>query len=387
MRLTTLQYRIKAETTAKHLNKMAGAVNFVWNYCNEVNYESWCKFHKTYSAFELNKKTAGCAKDLGLHSQTVQAIAEEYAKCCKQFKKAKLSCRSGKRSLGWIPFKAVGIKLKGDNITYNGHTFRFWLSRPIEGKIRFGSFAQDAKGHWFVNLVIEDCHRGRIVTGKEVGIDLGLKTIATLSDGNQLDRENLTRKYEQKLAMAQGANKKKLVTAIHTKIKNQRKDFNHRETTKLVRTYDLIVVGNVSSSKLKKTRMAKSVSDAGWSSFKTMLVYKAVALGVEVKERFPAGINESFSTVTCSVCKERTGPKGVHSLGVRNWVCNYCGTQHQRDVNAARNILSSFRLGHQTLSKESPALKGWGGCQKTTIQGGGVTATYRQVNAVVPRLL
>jgi len=335
---------------------MAGAVNFVWNYCNEVNYDS-CgsppgrKFHKTYSAFDLNKKTAGCAKELGLHSQTVQAIAEEYAKCSKQFKKARLSWRSRKRSLGWIPFKAVAVKLKGDSITYNGHTFRFWLSRPIEGKIRFGSFAQDAKGHWFVNLVIEDADRGRISTGKEVGIDLGLKTIATLSDGTEIDRENLTRKDQQKLAMAQRANKKKLVTAIHTKIKNQRKDFNHQQTTKLVRSYDLIVVGNVSSSKLKKTRMAKSVSDAGWSSFKTMLVYKAVALGVEVRE-----VNESFSTVTCSGCKERTGPKGQAALGVRNWVCNNCGQTHQRDVNAARNILNSFRLGHQTLSKESLAL-------------------------------
>jgi len=351
MRYTTLQYRIKDETTAKHLNKMAGAVNFVWNYCNEVNYDSWLKFHKTYSAFDLNKKTAGCAKDLGLHSQTVQAIAEEYAKCCKQLKKVKLAWRSRKRSLGWIPFKAACVKLKGDSITYNGHSFRFWVSRSIEGSIRFGSFAQDAKGHWFVNLIIEDCDGGRVATGKEVGIDLGLKTIATLSDGTQLDRENLTRKYEQKLAMAQRANKKKLVKTIHTKIKNQRKDWNHQQTTKLIRNYDLIVIGNVSSSKLKKTRMAKSVSDAGWSSFKTMLAYKAVALGVEVRE-----VNESFSTVTCSFCKERTGPKGQAALGVRNWVCSACGASHQRDVNAAQNILNSFRLGHQTLSKESLTL-------------------------------
>lgn len=356
MRLTTLQYRIKDETTAKYLNRMAGSVNFVWNYCNEANYDRWRKFDKTYSAFDLNKKTAGCSKELGLHSQTVQAVGEEYAKCCKQFKKAKLAWRSRKRSLGWIPFKAVGVRVKDDSITYQGHTFRFWLSRPIEPggrarNVRFGSFSKDAKDHWFVNLVIKDADRARLKTGKEVGIDLGLKTIATLSDGNELNRENLTKKYEQKLAMAQRANKKKLVVTIHTKIKNQRKDWNHQRTTELIRDYDLIVIGNVSSSKLKKTRMAKSVSDAGWSSFKEMLVYKAVALGVEVKE-----VNESFSTVTCSVCKERTGPKGQASLGVRNWVCNCCGKLHQRDVNAARNILNSFRLGHQTLSKESLAL-------------------------------
>jgi IS605 OrfB family transposase len=157
------------------------------------------------------------------------------------------------------------------------------------------------------------------------------------------------------LAVAQRAKKKKQVTNLHNKIKNQRKDWNHKATTMLVSQYDKIVVGNVSSSKLKKTRMAKSVSDAGWSSFKTMLVYKAIALGVEVSE-----VNESFSTVTCSHCKERTGPKGQAALGVRVWTCNSCGTTHDRDVNAAKNILmfgkSQLRSGHGTPLRESPVL-------------------------------
>ena len=188
---------------------------------------------------------------------------------------------SKNRSLGWIPFKASGVKVQADSIQYQGRTFRFWLSRPIEGIVRFGSFAQNAKGNWFVNLVIEDADRGRVSTarrpgGKFVGIDLGLKTIASLSDGTELSRENLTKKYENKLAVAQKAGKKRQVKAIHAKIKNKRKDWNHKKTTELVRDYDYIAVGNVSSSKLKKTRMAKSVSDAGWSQFKTMLAYKAV---------------------------------------------------------------------------------------------------------------
>lgn len=334
---------------------MAGSVNFVWNYCNEVNQESWKKFNKTYSAFDLNKKTAGCAKELGLHSQTVQAVCEEYAKSAKHQKKVKLNWRSKKRSLGWIPFKACAVKVENDVVTYQNQSFRFWESREIEGKVRFGSFSQNTKGNWFVNLVIEDCDRGRIKTDKEVGVDLGLKTIATLSDGSKLDRENLTKKYENKLAVAQRAKKKKQVTAIHIKIKNTRKDFNHKATTQLVKNYDRIVVGNVSSSKLKKTRMAKSVSDAGWSSFKTMLVYKAVALGVEVSE-----VNESFSTVTCWCCQARTGPKGQAALGVRVWTCSACGASHDRDVNAARNILafgkSQLRSGHGTPLRESPRL-------------------------------
>lgn len=330
---------------------MGWAVNFVWNYCNEVNQDRWRKFLKTYTGFDLNKKTAGCSKELGLHSQSIQAVCEEFAKSCDQAKKVRLSWRSRKRSLGWVPFKADGVKVSGNTIRYAGRTFRLWLSRPIEGTVRFGSFAQDSEGHWFVNLVVEDKTAERPKTGKEVGIDLGLKTIATLSDGVELDRENLTRKYEDKLAKAQRAKKKKQVTAIHLKIKNKRKDWNQKTTTRLVRTYDRIAVGNVSSAKLKKTRMAKSVSDAGWSSFKLMLGYKAIRLGVEVKE-----VNESFSTVTCSCCKARTGPRGQAALGVRGWECIECGSSHNRDVNAAKNILNSFRLGHQTLSKESLAL-------------------------------
>jgi putative transposase len=348
MNLTTLQFRIKDSSSAVHLQKMGWSANYVWNYCNEVNQERWAKFRKTFSAFDLNKMTAGCTKELGLHSQSVQAVCEEYAKCGKQFKRVRLSWRSRKRSLGWIPFKGSGVKVQGDCVTYQGRAFRFWLSRPIAGKVRFGSFCQDSKGHWFVNFVIEQPEEKRTPTGKECGIDLGLKTLATLSDGIELSRENLTKQFENQLATAQRAKKKKRVTAIHTKIKNKRKDWNHKTTTGLVRTYDRIVVGNVSSAKLKKTRMAKSVSDAGWSSFKTMLGIKAIRLGIDVKE-----VNESFSTVTCSACSEKSGPRGLRELGVREWVCSSCGSAHSRDVNAAKNIL---RTGHGTPIKGIPRL-------------------------------
>ncbi len=238
--------------------------------------------------------------------------------------------------MGWIPFKADGVKLCGDKIRYYSNTFKFWKSKEIDGNVRSGSFSQDSKGNWFVNLVIKDCDRGRIKTGRNVGIDLGLKTIATTSDGLELNRVNLTNKYKSKLAMAQRANKKRLVKTIHTKIKNSRKDWNHKTSIALVKEYDFIAVGNVSSSKLKKTKMAKSVSDAGWSGFKRMLEYKAISLGSEFIE-----VNESFSTVTCSSCSQLTGPSGLSGLGVREWICSGCNANHNRDVNAAMNILIS----------------------------------------------
>ena len=335
MNLTTLQFRIKDETSRKHLIKMSHSVNFVWNYCNEVNQERWNKFRKTYSEFDLNNKTAGCSKDLGILSETIQAICGEFSKYCKQNKKVKLRWRSKSKSLGWIPFKYKAVQIKGGSVVYCGHTFKFWKSREIEGNIRCGSFSQDSKGRWYINLVVESPIKTRVQTGKSCGIDLGLKTLITLSDGLEFTRENLTKKFEQKLAVAQRARKKKQVTAIHAKIKNKRKDWNHKISSLLVAEYDTIVVGNVSSSKLIKTKMAKSVSDAGWFDFKRMLAYKAITLGSEFKE-----VNESFSTVTCSACNERSGPKGLHGLKVREWICSCCGFSHLRDINAAKNILS-----------------------------------------------
>lgn len=324
------------------LHVMAGAVNFIWNYCNDTSIQYIDKQNKWLSGYDLGYLTAGCSKGLGVNAQTIQAVAQQYATRRSQFKKRKLSWRSKKHSLGWVPFNGQSIKVIGDVIIYNKNEFRFWKSREIEGRIKSGSFTQDAQGKWYVSFSCEIDKPQRIKSGSEVGIDLGLKSIAVLSTGESLNRENITNKYADKLTTTQRARKKKQVKAIHAKIKNTRKDWNHKQTTKLINSFDRIIVGNVSSSKLKRTRFAKSVSDASWADFKSMLAYKAIALGVEFKE-----VKENFSTVTCSVCFERTGPSGLSALGVREWTCK-CGASHSRDVNAARNIL---RFGHESPIK------------------------------------
>lgn len=343
MNYTTVKFRIKDSTSHKHLERMAMSVNYVWNYCNEVNQERWKKFGKTFSNYDLHKLTSGCGKDLGLRSSTIQSICDHFVQSCRQQKRVKLKWRSRSRSLGWIPFKSNGVRINGDAINYKEHTFRFWASKKISNQIRFGSFTKSAKGQWFVNLVVEGKAIKRVDTGCVCGVDLGLKTLITLSDGSVFNRTNLTKKYQLKLAIAQRAKKEKLVKATHQKIKNQRKDWNHKVSSLITIEYDQIFIGDVSSSQLKKTRMAKSVSDAGWYDFKRMLEYKAIRLGSVYKE-----VNESFSTVTCSVCNERSGPKGLLGLKVREWTCSCCGASHLRDVNAAKNIL---RLGHQSLTK------------------------------------
>jgi len=143
------------------------------------------------------------------------------------------------------------------------------------------------------------------------------------------------------MAMAQRARKKKRVKAIHAKIANCRNDWTHKTTTAIVHRARLIAVGNVSSPRLAKTHMAKSVYDAGWSQLRTCLEYKAKRLGVVYRE-----VNEAYSSVTCADCGVRSGPRGLSALGVRVWCCSVCGSVHVRDHNAARNIL---RAGRGTL--------------------------------------
>ncbi len=183
-------------------------------------------------------------------------------------------------------------------------------------------------------------------TGKaSVGIDLGCKETATDSNGYKLKGREY-RELEEDLGLAQRAKNKKRAKAIHAKIKNRRVDALHKYSRKLVNENAAIFVGNVSSQKLVKTKMAKSVLDAGWSTLKTLLEYKSAHAGIVFAE-----INESYTTQTCSCCGSRqNSPKGRAGLGIREWTCE-CGVTHDRDINAAKNILA---LGHERLAVGIP---------------------------------
>ena len=282
-----------------------------------------------------------------MHSQTVQAVCQEYDTRRRQARKRKLRWR-GTRSLGWIPFKASGVKVVDDTVRYAGHTFRFWLSRPLEGTLKAGHFSQDARGRWYVNFQCETQAPEPSTGTGEVGIDLGLNELATLSTGDKIEAKRCYRELEPALAVASRAGKKKRVKAIHAKIKNRRKDFLHKASTRLVRENGAIFVGDVNASALAKTKLAKSVLDAGWSAFRAMLAYKAIARQVWFDV-----VNERFSTQVCSECGALGGPKGIADLGIRAWACLECGTHHDRDVNSAKLIL---RAGHRTLVGGIPAL-------------------------------
>ena len=275
---TTLRYRVKDASELNRLDKLARSVNCVWNYCNDTSFHAIRNHSKWLSAIDLKNLTSGSAKDLGISSVTVQAICEEYVIRRIQFKKRKLrwrTSRGSKRSLGWIPFKANSVQVDGDKIYYLGHGYKIWLSRPIDGRILSGSFSQDAQGHWYVNIACEVSKINTRHSIEEVGIDLGLKTSAVLSDGVVIENKSEFRQLEEKLGKAQRAHKKKQAKKIHSKMRNKRRDFLHKQTTQIAKKYNTVFVGDV-SGKFVQSGNGKSSTDASIGVIRDLLKYKAI---------------------------------------------------------------------------------------------------------------
>ena len=347
--MKTLKLRIK-DKHSKMLNEFASQVNFVWNYVNDLSFKHLQRKQQFFSAFDMSQYTAGASKaGINLNSNTIQAVTEEFVTRRKQFKKAKLRWRisnkkSARHSLGWIPFKKSCIKYHNGQIQYRKQWFSLWDSYGLSKyEIKTGSFVEDARGRWYVCLVVDSPKTEKSTATKAIGIDLGLKDIATCSDGTVISNPKFYRQYEQKLGIAQRAKNKKRVRALHAKIANCRKDHLHKASTMLVNKNALIVVGDLSAKKLVKTKMAKPVLDTGFSALKTMLKYKCENAGVLFEE-----VNERFTTQICSCCGEITAgsPKGRADLRIRVWECE-CGSVNQRDLNSAKNILA---LGHKRLA-------------------------------------
>lgn len=349
----TLRLRVK-DKHASLLLEQAREVNFVWNYCNEMSIRILQRERRFCSNVDLDRLTAGATKEgLSLHSQTVQAISKEYVTRRRQFKRAKLRwrvSRGARRSLGWIPVKASALRYKAGQVWYCGRPISLWDSYGLaDHELGAGSFSEDARGRWYLNITVKAKWPAvpKPQTSSALGIDLGLKDFLVASDGRSESAERFYRDLEPALAAAQRANKKKRVQAIHAKIAARRKDALHKLSTALVCQHGAIFVGNVNAAGLAKTKMAKSVLDAGWSAFRAMLQYKGDDAGAWIRD-----VNEAYSTQECSGCHSLTGPKGLGDLAVRQWRCSVCGAEHDRDLNAAINIL---RRGLSLLEQEFSA--------------------------------
>ena len=367
--ITTWKFRIKNTSKAKNkLNKMARTVNFVWNFAKQTQIDAlkarsariildkktgkYIGIPNFLTKFELNNLVSGSSKELGLHSQTVQAVVEQYSTRRVQFKK--LLRWRGRKSLGWIPFKTSGIKLENGVVTFSGKKFKYWKSRefPLDAKIKTGNFSQDKRGHWYFNVSFESSEIGLHLKGgtAELGLDIGIKTLAALSDGSKVDRPNLRAQFLEKMrklektrkcARRKAAKSKRFETLpkakkeknLHAKIANKRQDYLHKESTKLIQRTKLLVVGNVPCKLMNRSRNLSGISlDSGIGQFKAMLNFKSIRAGSTYFE-----VSERFSTQTCFKCECKNSLR--IGLGVREWICESCGASHDRDINAARNIL------------------------------------------------
>ncbi len=343
--MRTIRLKVRRETYG-WLNAAAVEVNEVFNYCDETSLKAATRTatkRKCLSGFDLCNLTAGASPyfdKIGAH--TIQSICTHCAQKRQAAHRVRLRwrvSRGARRSLGWIPFKAASLKRKGACLRFAGKCFRVFEEERLEEiKWQGGCFAQDAVGDWWLCLPVKVEVEATVAPYEAVGVDLGLKDIAVTSDGERLVAGRWTHRLAQKLASAQRHGHNKQAKRIHGKAARCRADALHKFSRSIVDQYQNIIVGDVTSLKLAKTPMAKSVLDSGWGMLKRFLEYKSqqAARSFEV-------VSERNTSVTCSACGALTGPRGVNGLIVRSWVCGDCGESHDRDVNAARNILIGSR--------------------------------------------
>ncbi|MBM9507612.1 RNA-guided endonuclease InsQ/TnpB family protein [Actinacidiphila acididurans] len=221
-------------------------------------------------------------------------------------------------------------------------------SRPLPAVPTSVTITLDAAGRYWASFVVETQPDILPHVSTEVGLDLGLSHFAVLSDGRRIAAPKFLRRVEKKLRRLQKAlsrcqkgsrnrdKARRKVARQHAKVADRRRDWHHKESTRIIRENQAVYVEDLAVSGLARTRLAKSVHDAGWSQFVTMLEYKAAKHG-----RYFGRIGRFEPTSqVCSACGVKDGPKPLH---VRTWTCRGCRAVHDRDHNAAKNTLAAGR--------------------------------------------
>ena len=294
---------------------------------------------------------------LGLvHSQVLQDVSSRVDLAFKSFFRR---CKAGETP-GYPRFKGAG---QYHSFTYpqnngafkvlEGGIVRFSkvgdvkckYHRPLEGTLKTCTVSRTQTGKWFVSFSCEVEPTPLPPSELEVGVDMGLTTFATFSDGSTIPNPRFFKREQKALAKAQRAHKKHATALIHERIENKRKNFAHQWSKRVVDKYGTICAEdlNIKNMLVRGTfpHLSKSIADAAWGSFLACVSYKAENAGRVFKQ-----VNPAYTSQDCSACGART----LMPLSERTYRCAECGLVLDRDLNAAKNIL---RVGLYSLSASS----------------------------------
>ena len=355
-------YRFRLYPTPEQEQVLArtfGCARFAYNHMLRLRTDAWFSrqerigYHETSAALTQLKKDPEFAWLNEVSSVPVQqalrhlqtAFANFFAKRAKYptFKR-KDGPQSAEYTTSAFKWDGEVLKLAKMNTPLD---VRFSRTIPRAAKVTTVTVSKDAAGRYFVSMLCDDTVQPKAEVEGKVGIDLGLTHFAILSTGEKIAAPNTFRKHEAKLAKLQrrlakkqkgSANRKKArlkVAKLHAKIADSRKDFLHKLSTRLINENQVIAIETLAVSNMQKNHsLAKSIADASWSEFVRQLEYKALWYGREL-----VGIDRRYpSSKRCSDCGHTVAKM---PLSVREWTCPECGTIHDRDVNAARNVLAA----------------------------------------------
>jgi transposase len=286
---------------------------------------------------EFQNFLANHSEKMGIPSHTLQGVIctahDAWKRCFKKIG-GKPRLKGMRNRMTSIPFPDPIKAPKGNRITLPAlGSIRFHRMELPEGKIKCGRVVKRASG-WYLCLFIDTEPKAieRLAFG-EIGIDPGFSNLLTTSDGEIIDHPRELEAAAERLAQAQRGHDKVLAARIQERIANRKKDRNHKITRKLVAENVLIVWSKDKIKGIAK-RFGKSVSSSAHAQIRGMLSYKSPISGTQFVE-----VASKYSTKTCSECGSPSGPTGFAGLSVRQWRCSACGSEHDRDVNAARNTL------------------------------------------------
>ncbi|MEU7634583.1 RNA-guided endonuclease TnpB family protein [Streptomyces sp. NPDC039016] len=346
---------------AAELSRTFGCVRKVYNLALAARTEAWARqervnYNATSAMLTAWKKTEELSYLNDVSSVPLQQTLRHLQTAFTHFfaKRAKYPrFKSRKKSRKSAEYTTSGFRFRDGRLTLAkmSEPLTIVWSRPLpEGATPSTvTVSQDSAGRWFVSMLCEDpAVKPLPATDTAVGTDVGLDHLLTLSTGQKIANPRHERRDRVRLTKAQrelphkakgdGANRAKArrkVARIHARIADRRRDGLHKLTTRLVRENQTIVIEDLTLRNMVKNRsLARAISDAAWAEFRSMLEYKAQWYGrdvVAVDRFFP-------SSKLCSTCGTL---QDKMPLNVRTWTCERCGTTHDRDVNAAKNLLAA----------------------------------------------